>query len=101
MRSDAPLITCFVATNAEQVALSPGGCCRRPPARCCTQRLVRLTSKILQITLGGAFVLREFEELGTEEICKILDLTRTNLGVLLHGVRNRLRECLETKGIEP
>ncbi len=50
MRSDAPLITCFAATNAEQVALSPGGGCKRPPARCCTQRLVRLTSKILQIT---------------------------------------------------
>ena len=48
-----------------------------------------------------AFVLREIEELETEEICKILDVTRTNLGVLLHRVRNRLRECLETKGIEP
>ncbi len=48
-----------------------------------------------------AFVLREFEELETEEICKILDVTRTNLGVLLHRVRNRWRECLETKGIEP
>ena len=46
-----------------------------------------------------AFVLREVEELGTEEICKILDVTRTNLGVLLHRVRMRLRECLETKGL--
>ena len=48
-----------------------------------------------------AFVLREIEELETEEICKILDVTRTNIGVLLHRARNRLRECLETKGIEP
>ena len=47
-----------------------------------------------------AFVLREIEELGSEEICKILEVTRTNLGVLLHRVRNRLRECLEAKGIE-
>ena len=47
-----------------------------------------------------AFVLREVEEMGTEEICKILEVTRTNLGVLLHRVRNRLRECLEAKGIE-
>lgn len=48
-----------------------------------------------------AFVLREIEGMDAQEICKILEVTRTNLGVLLHRVRNRLRECLETKGIEP
>ena len=48
-----------------------------------------------------AFVLREIEGMDTEEICKVLEVTRTNLGVLLHRVRNRLRECLEAKGIEP
>ena len=47
-----------------------------------------------------AFVLREVEDLESEEICNILEVTRTNLGVLLHRVRNRLRECLETKGFE-
>ena len=46
-----------------------------------------------------AFVLREVEELDTEEICKILDVTPTNMGVLMHRVRTRLRECLETKGL--
>ena len=44
-----------------------------------------------------AFLLREVEELDTKEICKILDVTRTNLGVLLHRARMRLRECLERK----
>ena len=44
-----------------------------------------------------AFVLREVEELDTKEICKILEVTRTNLGVLLHRARMRLRECLGTK----
>jgi RNA polymerase sigma-70 factor (ECF subfamily) len=47
-----------------------------------------------------AFVLREVEGLDTDEVCKILEVTRTNLGVLFHRVRNRLRECLEAKGIE-
>ena len=47
-----------------------------------------------------AFVLRETEGLGTDELCKILDVSRTNLGVLLHRARNRLRECLEAKGVE-
>ena len=45
-----------------------------------------------------AFVLREIEGMDTREICKILEVTRTNLGVLLYRVRNRLRECLEAKG---
>ncbi len=48
-----------------------------------------------------AFVLREIEGMDTQEICNVLEVTRTNLGVLLHRVRNRLRECLEAKGIEP
>ena len=48
-----------------------------------------------------AFVLREIEGMDTQEICKILEVTRTNLGVLLHRVRNHLRECLEAKRIEP
>lgn len=47
-----------------------------------------------------AFTLREVEGLPTAEICKILDVTVTNLGVMLHRARNRLRECLEAKGIE-
>jgi len=46
-----------------------------------------------------AFVLREIEGLSTEEICKILEVTTTNLGVMFHRVRNRLRACLESRGI--
>jgi len=46
-----------------------------------------------------AFVLREMEELSTEETCNVLEITHTNLGVLLFRARNRLRECLESKGI--
>ena len=47
-----------------------------------------------------AFVLREVEEMGTREICKILEVSPTNLGVLMYRARNRLRECLEAKGVE-
>jgi RNA polymerase sigma-70 factor (ECF subfamily) len=46
-----------------------------------------------------AFVLREVEGLTNAEICKILGVTRTNLGVLFFRARNRLRECLEALGI--
>ena len=47
-----------------------------------------------------AFVLREIAEMDTEEICNILDVSRTNLGVLLYRGRNGLRECLEAKGVK-
>ena len=47
-----------------------------------------------------AFVFREVEGLSTDEICKILRVTSTNLGVMLYRVRNHLRECLEAKGVE-
>ncbi len=47
-----------------------------------------------------AFLLREVEDMTTEEICKILEVTTTNLGVLLYRGRNWLRECLESKGVK-
>ena len=46
-----------------------------------------------------AFVHREVDGFDTDEICKILDVTRTNLGVLLHRARTRLRRCLDGKGL--
>jgi RNA polymerase sigma-70 factor (ECF subfamily) len=46
-----------------------------------------------------AFLLREVEGFTTLEICNILEVTRTNLGILLFRGRNRLRECLEGKGV--
>lgn len=46
-----------------------------------------------------AFVLREVEELDSQEICQALNVSRSNLGVLLYRGRNKLRECLEKKNI--
>lgn len=47
-----------------------------------------------------AFALREVEGFDTDEVCKILEVSANNLGVLLYRARNRLRECLEKKGME-
>ena len=46
-----------------------------------------------------AFVLREAQGLRSEEIRKILDVSSTHLSVLVYRARNRLRECLESKGL--
>ena len=35
----------------------------------------------------------------SEEICQTLDISRSNLGVLLFRGRNLLRECLEERNI--
>ncbi len=44
---------------------------------------------------GRLFMMREWLELDTEEICKALAISPTNLWVMLHRARLRLRECLE------
>jgi RNA polymerase sigma-70 factor (ECF subfamily) len=42
------------------------------------------------------FMMREFVGLDADEICNALALSRTNLNVMLHRARLRLRACLET-----
>lgn len=49
----------------------------------------------LPAAMGRIFLMREWLELSSEEICKELALTPTNLYVQLHRARLRLRECLE------
>ncbi|NOT78797.1 MAG: sigma-70 family RNA polymerase sigma factor [Bacteriovoracaceae bacterium] len=51
----------------------------------------------LPVTQRAAFTLWEIDESETSEICKILDVTVTNLGVILYRAKNRLRECIEIK----
>lgn len=46
-----------------------------------------------------AFILREVEELDSREICEAMQVSRSNLGVLLYRGRNKLRECLERRNV--
>jgi RNA polymerase sigma-70 factor (TIGR02943 family) len=43
------------------------------------------------------FMMREFIQLDTNEICESLDISTSNLHVMLYRARLRLRECLEDK----
>jgi RNA polymerase sigma-70 factor (TIGR02943 family) len=51
------------------------------------------------------FMMREFVELDSHEICATVGITVSNLNVMLHRARLRLRECLEnhwfTEGEQP
>ncbi len=53
----------------------------------CTQKLPPVQ--------GRLFLMRGWLEMSSEDICKELALTPTNLYVQLHRARLRLRECLE------
>jgi RNA polymerase sigma-70 factor (TIGR02943 family) len=45
--------------------------------------------------MARVFMMREWLDMASDEICKELALTPTNLYVQLHRARLRLRECLE------
>jgi RNA polymerase sigma-70 factor (TIGR02943 family) len=52
-------------------------------------------SEKLPPAMARVFLMREWLEMPSDEICKELQLTATNLYVQLHRARLRLRECLE------
>jgi RNA polymerase sigma-70 factor (ECF subfamily) len=45
--------------------------------------------------VAAVFMLREMEEMETEQICRDLNISPNNLWVMLHRARMALRECLE------
>lgn len=58
-------------------------------------QVLEACSENLPEVQARVFMMREWLDLSVEEICKELNLTSTNLYVLLHRARLRLRECLE------
>lgn len=65
-----------------------------------TQRIVEACVRRLKPPYFEAFVMREIEELSTDEICKILSVSVTNLNVILHRARQKLQQMLKDEGIE-
>jgi RNA polymerase sigma-70 factor (ECF subfamily) len=58
------------------------------------ETLLRCMSELPR-RLAEVFALRELEGLKGEEICNLTKISATNLGVMLHRARMRLRRCLE------
>ena len=61
------------------------------------REVFEMCARVMPIRLARAFTLREVMELSTDEICKELAVTPTNLWVMLHRARLLLRECIEIK----
>ncbi|UZR29696.1 sigma-70 family RNA polymerase sigma factor [Methylococcus mesophilus] len=55
----------------------------------------RLSPRLAQL-----FVLKEFHDMSNEEICKELDVSATNVWVMLYRARLSLRQCLEFRWFE-
>jgi len=51
----------------------------------------------LPVKQARVFMMREFVELEVEEICASAEVSLSNVHVLLHRARLRLRECLENR----
>jgi len=51
--------------------------------------------EMLPERLAQVFILREMDEMSSDEICKALNITESNLWVMLHRARAQLRRALE------
>jgi RNA polymerase sigma-70 factor, ECF subfamily len=51
--------------------------------------------------MASAFTLREVDGLSSDEVCKVLEISTTNLWVMLHRARLHLQHCLEVNWFKP
>lgn len=49
----------------------------------------------LPVRVAHVFTMREMDELDTEEICQLLELSASNYWVMMHRARMSLRRCIE------
>jgi RNA polymerase sigma-70 factor (ECF subfamily) len=60
-------------------------------------KIIQFCIENLPPNLAAAFVLKMIDEAESDEICKELDITSSNLWVMLHRARLKMRECVENK----
>lgn len=61
------------------------------------REVLQICIRNLPENLAAIFTLREIDGWSTEDICKELEITASNLWVMLHRSRTRLRRCLEER----
>lgn len=65
------------------------------------RRALKLCLDRLPEAQRSALLLRAFEEMPPQEICKQLGISTTYLWVLVHRARNGTRQCLEREWLRP
>ncbi|MBA7537031.1 hypothetical protein ES705_29297 [subsurface metagenome] len=57
--------------------------------------IIRKCISVLPEKWAAVFTLRIVEELSSDDVCKELEITASNLWVILHRAKLRLRDCVE------
>jgi len=60
-------------------------------------KVLQYCISLLAPKMSATFSMKTLDEISTEEICKELGISESNLWVLLHRARLQLRECVENK----
>lgn len=63
-------------------------------------KILELCMEFLPVKWSQVFRLKNMEELNSNEICKELAITPSNLWVIIHRAKLQLRECMEDKWID-
>ena len=61
------------------------------------QKIMDICLSLLPNKWKSVFVLKVMEEMQSDEVCKELECSSSNLWVMLHRARLQLRECIENK----
>jgi len=59
--------------------------------------VIQYCISLLAPKMAATFSMKTLDDISTEEICKELGISESNLWVLLHRARLQLRECVENK----
>lgn len=63
-------------------------------------KVIGLCIEKLPPQLAAAFIMKMIDEEDSDSICKELGITSSNLWVMLHRARLRMRDCLEKKWLQ-
>lgn len=67
-----------------------------PAERKEVQKIINRCKDNLKDLQQEVFTLKYLEDIDSDEICKVLDITPSNYWVLLHRARLQMRDCVET-----
>lgn len=64
------------------------------------KKIIEQCIAVLPKKYAAVFILRIIEEITSDEVCKELNITASNLWVILHRAKLQLRDCIENNWIK-
>ena len=63
------------------------------------RQIIEKCISLLPPNLASVFIMKLIDEAESDEVCKELEITPSNLWVMLHRARLKMRECIESKWV--